>query len=173
MGDFDFLNSIPPEKIADEDAFKAITGAYKARVEALSRNTGDRKDTGEPYDFYSLNVQVTEVAEGDRGVNRYLSKNYNNDERGITALRNDMFTAGLADLLSFKGNDELDKNLEKVKDKVILIRAWASPKVRKTADGWERDNEAPKVQKFKVVEKINLRGLKTEGKSDKADNVPF
>lgn len=172
MGTFDFLNNVAPEKILDKNEFLPLKGAYLCRVDALEHRAGNSKKDGEPYDFYSLKLQVKETVEGDKGNNRFLDKIYSNDEKGITALRNDMFTAGLLEILNFTSNETLDSTSMLIKDKMVKIRAWNPAKVTKSASGeWEVLDKEDRVQRFKIVAEFELKGSKGSDKS--AGNVPF
>lgn len=163
MTDFGYLDKVPPETITDESAFKPINGAYVCRVEALEHVVGVSKKNNEPFDFYSLNTQVTEVMEGDKGVNRYLKKTYQNDEKGIKKLRDEMFTASLSELLDFSNSETLDASANLIKDKTINVRAWNPAKVilNKETGEWEVPDKDVRVQRIKVVKEFKLKGLKT------------
>lgn len=173
MSTFDFLKNVEPEKILDVNEFEPIKGAYIARIEALEHQIGTSERTGNDYDFYSLKLQVKETKEGDKGDNRYLDKIYSNDERGIIKLRDEMFTAGLTNILNFESNEELDKTLHLIKDKLVKIRAWNPPRVKKNEDGeWVVPDKEDKVQRLKIVAELELKGQQGSNKSSDS-NTPF
>ena len=106
----DLFGGKPFERVEDSEGIdfdKPIKGKYVARIVKLERYSGqsdkcidDVNLTGD-YDFWSLNLQVEEDMEGDKGGNRYLSKTYSNTanrfqddpDEGAKKLMQDLFTA--------------------------------------------------------------------------------
>ena len=118
------------------DFDKPIKGAYKARIVSLKRYSGenDKCETG-VYDMWSLNFQVEETLEGDKGTNRYLSKTYSNvvgkyqesAEEGCIKLANDLFTAGILQECNITEKDKMkiiEEIAPQIVDKIINVRAY-------------------------------------------------
>ncbi len=174
MTDFGYLKDVAPETITDV-SFDPVNGAYECRIDALEHLMGDSKKTGEPYDFYSLNVQVTKVVEGDGAMNRYLKKIFSNDEKGITDLRNSMHTAGVEGL-DFSNSDQLDATMNMAKDKIIKVRAWNPKRMKKDGEQWIEHPDGGRTQKIKVVAEFQLKNLKTAANANSSSaeaKIPF
>jgi len=173
MIDFDELNKqFTPEEIHDENIFKPLKGAYVCRIDRLEHIQGVSEKTGDPYDFYSLNAEIVEIAEGDKGVGRYLKQTYRNDNEGIKKLLNAMFTSGIE--LDRSSQESLDLSLPSAKDKTIKIRAWrwTPERTREGIDIPEEDRRS--IQQIKVVKEIKLgKGGKDKGEDLKPSSVPF
>ena len=133
----------------NEDGFEPVNGKYVCRIDTLGRVGGVSERTGNAYDFYSGNIQVVEVIDGDKAMNRYFKLNYNNDEDGIKKLLDDLFTAGIT--LSAKSQEEMDVELPGLKDKIMNVRAWARPKMRKEGDEWVEVEPKEMKQHVRVV----------------------
>ncbi len=121
------LKDYTPEEVRDEGDFKPLKGSYITVVKRLTHNTGVSTTTNEPYDFYSLNIQVIETIDGDKGNNRYLSKRYQSTNEGIKKLMNDLFTAGIE--FNKGSREDFDLSLGNAIDKEVRVRAW----------GWKPD----------------------------------
>jgi hypothetical protein len=161
---FGELKDYRPEEVKDDGDFKPLKGSYICRVAKLTHNIGVSTTTNEPYDFYAMNLQVTEVVSGDKGVNRYLNKRYQNTNEGIKKLMNDLFTAGIE---FDKGSREaFDLSLTNAIDKQIRVRAWSwSPEKTRTGETIPED-ERTAIQQMKIVKDFS-------GKKVKSSEVPF
>lgn len=174
MLDFNELKDFTPEEINDESIFKPLKGAYECRIDRLEHVQGTSEKTGDPYDFYSMSLEIISITEGDKGVGRYLKRNYNNDNEGIKKLLNDMFTSGIE--LDRSSQEALDASLSSAKDKIVKVRAWVwTPE--KTRDGQPiAEEDRVGIQQIKIVKEFRLgKGGK---KGDKSENlsssqVPF
>ena len=162
---FGELKEYKPEEIKDEGDFKPIKGSYITRVSRLTHNIGVSTRDSSPYDFYSLNVQVTETVDGDKGDNRYLTKRYQNTPEGVKKLMNDLFTAGI----DFdKGSREaFDLSLSNAIDKQIRLRAWAWSPDKTMAGVPIPEDERTAIQQMKIVNEFK------GAKKSSGGSVPF
>ena len=151
----------------EDKGFEPVNGKYICRIDSAGRQTGNSKKTGEPYDFFAVNVQVAEIVDGDKATNRFLRLRYNPDADGIKKLLNDLFTAGIA--IEAKTEEELAIELELLKDKTLNIRAWA----------WtpEKDRQGNVIPEENRVAFQQLRVVKAFTGKNKPEtiegNVPF
>jgi hypothetical protein len=141
-----------PETIEDGGDFKNLSGAYLCRVEMIQRRQGTSQRTGEPYDFYSIKLQVVETLEGDKGDNRYVDINFTNDAKGLKRFADSLFTGGLE--FDKSSPDAFDTSLVRNIDKTVNVRMWT----RKGNDGKEYWNK-------KIIKTPKLKN-KSEGKGD-------
>ena len=148
--------------------FAPVKGSYICRIDSAGRLQGNSKASGEPYDFRTINMQVAEVVGGDKATNRYLKLMYNPDERGVTRLMDDLFTAQI-DTKAVNSDTELDSFLETLKDKTMCISAWKAPKMRKEGEEWVEVEPKEYVQKLKVLKEFKNKGNPGTAKS----GVPF
>lgn len=162
---FQELKEYKPVEVADDNAFKPLKGSYIVRIAKLTHNIGTSQKDGNPYDFYSLNMQVTETIEGDKGENRYLNKRYQNTNEKLKALMNDLFTAGI----SFETGDReaFDSSLANAIDKQMRVRAWTwSPDKKMNGEPIPED-ERVALQMMKIV-----KDFKSKGKTPSSE-LPF
>ena len=161
---FGELKDFKPEVVKDDNEFKPLKGSYIAVVKKLTHNKGQSQTTGSNYDFYSLNVQIVETIDGEKGENRYIQKRYQNTNEKLKALMNDLFTAGIE--FDNSSREAFDLSLTNAIDKQIKIRAWTwSP--TKNMQGEELSEELRTVlQMSKIVKDFS-------GKKAKASNLPF
>ena len=151
-----------PEVILDDNGFGMLTGKYVTRVDSCGRITGVSKTTNEPYDFRSLSLQITGIVDGDKAMNRFLKRTYNPDEAGLSKMLNELFTAGIT--ISATTDEELDLELEGLKDKTINVRCWPW-KNRKGKDG----KDLKDLQMVRIVKDFGVK--KVDGA--KSPSVPF
>ena len=124
------------EDTGNIDFEKPIKGAYRARLVSLKRYSGesDKCENG-VYDMWSLNMQVEETLEGDKGNNRYLSKTYSNvigkyqedAEEGCNKLANDLFTAGVlqqCEITKKVKMEVIEEIAPQIIDKLVNVRAY-------------------------------------------------
>ena len=130
-----------PEVIEDErkDFDKPIKGGYKARIEGLTRYTGESaKCEGGVYDMYSLRLQVVETIEGESAENRYITKTYSNTvgkyqedaEEGRRRLLNDLFTGNVQYDVIREDDATAENVIEQIApqiiDQVVSVRCYAT-----------------------------------------------
>lgn len=158
---------VPEETVENE--FKAITGKYICRVDAISHMQGQAKSTGDEYDFRAMNLQVVETLEGDKATNRFLKVSYSSDPKGLKKLLNDLFTAGIA--IDANTDAELDEFLLTLKDKIVNVRCWIwSPE--KDRNGNIIPQELRKTyQQTRIVKEFKV-SKKSDSTANKAD-APF
>lgn len=114
------LKGYTPEVVKDT-SFESLSGAYICTIEDLSRKQGTSVKSGEEYDFWAMKLRVNEVVEGDSATNRRLDATFNPDEKGMKALANSLFSAGLEHDLS---EEVIDKTITNVIGKQVNVRAW-------------------------------------------------
>ena len=161
---FGTLQDYKPE--TNEDGiFNPITGRYVARIARLTHNIGVSTSTNEPYDFYALNLQVKEIIDGDKAVNRYLSKRYNNNPDGLKKLMNDLFTAGLE--FDKTSRETFDLGLSGLVDKLLNIRCWVWTPEKDRAGNIIPEDERNPIQQFVIVKEFKGK------KSSTGEAIPF
>jgi len=156
-----FLSEYQPKKQEDSSGgFAPVKGAYVCRIDSIKHMEGIGAASGNPYDFYSLKVQVMDKVEGDNATNRYLDTCYNADEKGMGKLCDALFTAGL----EVNKNDQalFDESLAELADKEINIRAWVRPKMKKVDGEWVPKVPEELSQKIKVVDKFAPSKIKED-----------
>ena len=171
MADQDILKQLreagfnPTEN--EDRGFEPITGKYVCRIDSAGRVKGESKRTGDPYDFYALNVQVVEIVDGDKATNRFLRLRYNPDAEGIKKLLNDLFTASIA--IEAATEEDLEVELELLKDKTLNIRAWVwTPDKDRNGNPIAEEDRIP-YQQLRVVKEFKGKSKPTEVGS----GVPF
>ena len=163
---FGGLKDYQPEEIKDEE-FKPIKGKYVARVARLTHNIGLSTTTNEPYDFYSLNIQITETIEGDRGNNRYLSKRFQNNLDSIKKLCNALFTAGIP-FDNTGVREAFDLSLTNAIDKTINIRAYIWTPEKDRAGNLIPEEDRTPLQMFNIV-----KNFSDKKKSNSSESIPY
>jgi len=162
---FGELAGYQPEETKDDD-FKPIKGSYVCVVKRLTHNIG-MSNTNEPFDFYSLNVQVIETIEGMKGENRYLTKRFQNNLDSIKKLCNALFTAGIP-FDNTGVREAFDLSLTNAIDKQMRIRAYVwSPEKTRSGEPIPEDERTP-LQMFNVVKEF-----KGKGKIVSSESIPF
>lgn len=155
-----------PVETKDDSYFKPLKGSYICIVKKLTHNIGVSQATSNPYDFYSLQLQVTEVVDGDKGVGRYLNKRYQNTNEKLKALMNDLFTAGIT--FDKGSREEFDLSLTNAIDKQVRVRAWTwTPEKKMDGTPIDEEDRTPS-QQMKIVKDFSKKG-----KATTSDNVPF
>jgi len=161
---FGELKEYKPIEVKDDNDFKPLKGSYIVRVARLSHNVGTSQKDGNPYDFYSLNMQITETIDGDKGDNRYLNKQYQNTNEALKKLMNDLFTAGIT--FETGSREAFDSSLANAIDKQMRVRAWTwSPDKTMSGEAIPED-ERVALQMLKIVKDFS-------GKKAKASDLPF
>ncbi len=156
---FGELKDYKPEEVKDEGDFKPIKGSYIARVAKLTHNIGVSTKDNTPYDFYSLNMQITETIDGDKGNNRYLNKRYQNTNEKLKALMNDLFTAGIS--FETGSREAFDLSLVNAIDKQVRLRAWSwTPEKDRSGNIIPEEDRTP-LQQIKIVKDFKKGALKS------------
>ena len=156
-----------PEINKDEGGFGVINGSYVCVIKEAGRKTGKSAKSGNDYDFRTIKLQVAEVIKGDKATNRYIDMTYNPDEKGMTRLIGDLFTAGIE--VNAGSDAELDEFLPSLQDKTMNVRCW----------GWKpsKDKEGNIVSEDMRIERQQVKVVKelTAGKAGSASTtkVPF
>ena len=161
---FGELKDYKPEEVKDDSEFKPLKGSYICRVAKLTHNIGVSQRDNSPYDFYSLNMQVTETIDGDKGNNRYLNKRYQNTNEGIKKLMNDLFTAGIP--FETGSREAFDLSLTNAIDKQARVRAWAWTPEKKMSGEAIPEEDRVAIQQLKIVKDF-------KGKKVSSADVPF
>ena len=163
---FSALTDYKPEEVKDEGDFKPLKGSYIVRVAKLTHNIGVSTKDGNPYDFYALNMQITQTVDGDKGENRYLNKRYQNTPEKIKALMNDLYTAGID--FEKTSREAFDLSLSGAIDKQMRVRTWVWTPDKKVDGTPIAEDDRVAIQQMKIVSDFQKKG-----KSASSDNVPF
>jgi hypothetical protein len=163
---FKELTDYKPEEVKDDNEFKVLKGSYLTRVSKLVHNIGVSTKDGSPYDFYSLNLQVVETIDGDKGENRYFNKRYNNNPEKLKALMNDLFTAGIE--FDKTSREAFDLSLSGAVDKQIKVRAWGWTPEKKMDGTPIPEEDRTTIQQLKIIKDFGKKS-----KTTTSDNVPF
>lgn len=155
---FKDLESYQPELQKDEPDFRPIKGRYVCRIAKLQHNTGVSTTTNEPYDFYSMDLQIVETIEGDKGDKRYLKKRYGNTPEGLKKLWNDLFTAGIE--FNKTSREDFDLSLPNTIDKTLKIRAWSWTPEKDRAGNILPEEDRTPLQSFVIVNDFAKGGKK-------------
>ena len=156
---FGELKDYKPEEVKDEGDFKPLKGSYIVRVAKLTHNIGVSTKDNTPYDFYSLNMQITETIDGDKGNNRYLNKRYQNTNEKLKALMNDLFTAGIA--FENGSREAFDLSLVNAIDKQVRLRAWVwTPEKDRSGNIIPEEDRTP-LQQMRIVKDFKKGALKS------------
>jgi len=156
---FGELKEYKPVEVKDDNDFKPLKGSYIVRVAKLTHNIGTSQKNGEPYDFYSLNMQVTETIDGDKGDNRYLNKRYQNNNEALKKLMNDLFTAGIE--FDTGSREAFDLSLVNAIDKQMRVRAWAWTPEKKMDGTPIAEEDRIAIQQIKIVKDFKKGALKS------------
>lgn len=158
-------------EIQEDGSFEPFTGKYVARITECGRKTGVSKNTGNAYDFISMKLEIVEHKEGAKAIGRRLDKIYSMDDKGMKALMNDLFTAGINNCNS-SSEEEFGMFLSTLTDKLVNVSCWARPKSVKdpTSGAWVEAVPKEMKQWFKIVATLKL---KAGGDTAKTESVPF
>ena len=113
------------------DFNKPVKGKYVCKIVKLERKIGTGKESGKPYDFFTLKLKTVKDVSGDPSNNRFFDKTYSNtDSEWSTAqeqlnrLLNDLSTCGaLAKCRASKGGLE---GLEEIAPMLVDIEVNVS-----------------------------------------------
>ena len=170
----DIMESLKKEgfvpELQEDSSFEPFTGKYVARITECYRKTGVGKGTNEPYDFVAMKLEVVEHKEGQKAIGRRLDKVYSYDSKGMKALMNDLFTAGINNCNS-ASDEEFAMFLSTLTDKLVNVSCWARAKSKKVGDKWEEVVPKEMKQWFKIVATLKLKGA--EGAKVDNSSVPF
>jgi hypothetical protein len=158
-------------EVQEDSSFEPFAGKYVARITECGRKKGIGKNTNEPYDFISMKLEIVEHKEGAKAIGRRLDKVYSMDDKGMKALMNDLFTAGINNCNS-ASEEEFEMFLSTLTDKLVNVSCWARPKSIKNAEGkWEEKVPKEMKQWYKIVATLKLKGA--EGAKVDNSSVPF
>lgn len=163
---FGDLKDFKPEETKDDNDFKPLKGSYIVRVSKLTHNIGVSTRDNSSFDFYALNMQVTETIDGDKGNNRYLNKRYQNTVEGIKKLMTDLFTAGIE--FTKGSREEFDLSLTNAIDKQMRVRAWAWIPEKKIDGTPIPEEDRVAIQQLKIV-----KDFAKKSKSADSSSAPF
>lgn len=156
----DFLKAA---KAVDNDAIKPVKGTYSTVIKEVKVMPADEYRA---VDYYRLNLQVAETLDGDKAPNRYFSKRYLKDEKGLQAFLNDMHTAGIE--VPRDSVSTLEASFAGLEGKTVLIRTWAGT-IKKDKDGADLpEDQWKEIQNFVVTSEKRNKKLVQKG-----SQVPF
>ena len=115
MGLDDFLKGLKPQS---NDEFEVLTGHYQTVLVGLDPEVNQFNQQEQ----WSLALQVTQVLDGNGAPGRWLRKRYAKTEKGMRALVNDLFTAGLR--VNMNSTSEMEASFEPLLQSVMNVRAW-------------------------------------------------
>ncbi len=160
---FGELMQYQPEEVKDDGDFKPLKGSYIARVAKLQHNIGVSTRDNSPYDFYSINMQITDTIDGQKGNNRYLNKRYQNTVEGVKKLMNDLFTAGIE--FERGSREAFDLSMVNAIDKQVRLRAWTwTPEKTVGGQPIAEEDRVP-IQQMKIVKDFKKTGKKATGEA--------
>ena len=151
-----FLSGLKPEL---NDGFDLLTGIYavvikneeKAETGFLVRTWQDGNESRR----FQITVDVTDVLKGNGNPGRRLWMRYNEDEKGIQRLVNDLFTAGILDKVDRTSIESLKTTLPNLAGQAMYVRAW----------GWKREGDDQEKQSVSVKSEKALKKLLAEKSS--------
>ena len=158
MGLNEFLGALKPEL---NDGFEVLEGVYRCVVKneekAETGFTSGFFKNGDPYERLQMTVDVTDVLSGNGNPGRRLWMRYNLDEKGLTKLVNDLFTANLLEGINRTSVEGLKETLPNVAGKTLYVRAWGwTPE--KDRDGTLLPEEQRRtVQQYAVKSEKSLK----------------
>ena len=149
----DFLAGLKPET---NDGFDILTGIYavvikneeKAETGFLVRTWQDGNESRR----FQITCDVTDVLKGNGNPGRRLWMRYNEDEKGIQRLVNDLFTAGILDKVDRTSIESLKTTLPNLAGQAMYVRAW----------GWKREGDDQEKQSVAVKSEKALKKLLAE-----------
>ena len=148
-----FLAGLKPEL---NDGFDVLTGIYavvikneeKAETGFMVRTWQDGNESRR----FQITVDVTDVLKGNGNPGRRLWMRYNEDEKGIQRLVNDLFTAGILDKVDRTSIESLKTTLPNLAGQAMYVRAW----------GWKREGDDQEKQSVSVKSEKALKKLLEE-----------
>lgn len=159
----DFLRGFKPQ--INDDGDLPVKGAAMTKVNHLR----PAKNKEGVYDRYELELETTEVLDGNvRLGKRFWRRYYKDNEESIKDLVNDMFTSGI-DLDTSNGEEAFEASFINAIDKPVCVRAW----------GWtpEKDrqgNIVPAAERRPIQQFVikHAGSLKTKAQTA-SGKVPF
>ena len=165
----EFLAGLTPE--ANEE-FSVLKGVYRAVIKHEDKaETGFTQTTfanGDTVQRFQITVDVVDVLQGNGAAGRRVWLRYNEDERGMKKLLNDLFTANLLDKVDRSSVAQLKATLPNIAESVVYLKAW----------GWtpEKDRQGNAVAEGnrKSVQQGQLMSEKSVTKLiEKGEATPF
>lgn len=117
MGLNEFLGGYKPTENEDTQGFDILKGTYDCAVTKLVLEDSEKYGLR-----YQMELTVNEVLEGNGAQGRKFWIRYNQDEKGIKRMLDDLFTAAVE--IPYQTLDLLNDNLGLALDKVVKVRAW-------------------------------------------------
>ena len=151
-----FLAGLKPEL---NDGFDVLTGIYAVVIKNEEKaETGflvQKWQDGNESRRFQITVDVTDVLKGNGNPGRRLWMRYNEDEKGVQRLVNDLFTAGLLDKIDRTSIESLKTTLPNLTGQAMYVRAW----------GWKREGDDQEKQSVSVKSEKALKKLLAEKSS--------
>lgn len=166
MGFEEILKGYTPQENDDEKGFDILKGKYKCKLNSLKRDY-PKGDDLQLKPRYSMEVEVVENVEGDKGIKRKFWKRYDlADEEKMKKLLNDLFTAGIS--LPNASQEDFESGFPIIKDSILYVRAWGFAPEKKR-DGSPNNTEPKEQQQVWIV----YNPAKQKAPKVVADKVPF
>lgn len=145
-----FLAGLKPEA---NDGFDVLTGIYRCVVKQEEKaETGFIIKTwadGNESRQFQICADVVDVLQGNGNSGRRFWMRYNEDEKGLKRLINDLFTADLLDKVDRTSTEALKTTLPQIVGAVIYVRGW----------GWTKEGETEARQSSAIKSEKALKKL--------------
>jgi len=149
----DFLAGLKPES---NDGFDILSGVYrvviknedKAETGFLVRTWQDGNESRR----FQITCDVVDVLKGNGNPGRRIWMRYNEDEKGLQRLLNDLHTAELLDKVDRSSVEQLKQTLPNLAGQTMYVRAW----------GWKSDRDDTERQSASVKSEKALKKLLAE-----------
>lgn len=166
----DFLKGIQPE--LNDDGFDPLKGMYRVVIKNEEKaETGfiiGKFPNGEESRRFQISCDVADVLAGNGSAGRRVWLRYNEDEKGIKKLVNDLFTAGLLEKVDKSSVDSLKSTLPDIAGSVVYLKAWHwTPEVSRDGKPLAESERRSIQQGQFVTEKVATKAAK------KSDENPF
>lgn len=147
-----FLAGMKPEL---NDDFEALKGVYRVVIKNEEKaETGfliGKFPNGEESRRFQITCDVTDVLQGNGNAGRRLWLRYNEDEKGVQKLINDLFTAGLLEKVTRDSVDNLKATLPEIAGSVAIVKAWGWTPEKKRDGSPLPESERKTVQQGQFV----------------------
>lgn len=120
-----FLSGMKPEL---NETIEPLKGVYRVVIKNEEKaETGfiiSKFPNGDESRRFQITCDVTDVLQGNGNAGRRLWLRYNEDEKGVQKLINDLFTAGLLEKVTRDTVDSLKATLPEIAGVTGIVKAW-------------------------------------------------
>ena len=152
----EFLSGMTPE--LNDDGFDTLKGIYRVVIKNEEKaETGFMITTfsnGDKSQRFQITADVVDVLKCNGSAGRRVWLRYNEDEKGVKKLINDLFTAGLLDKVDRSSVKQLKATLPDLVGSVsfLKLRGWTPTKTRDGQEIAESDRKTLQQGNF-ITEK--------------------